>query len=149
MSTIYRILNPIVKGVLRSPIHHFVSHQMMVITFTGRKTGRVYSTPVSYYQEGNHVYCFTHADWWKNLDGGSEVKLHIRGREVLGEAMPILDNRERKKVSLGKFLTAVPSDAQFFSVKIDAQGNPDADDLERAVDDATMIEIHIDQKSRD
>ena len=67
---VFRLLNPVMKGVLKSPIHAMVSEQIMIISFTGRKSGQSYSTPVSYYQENANVICFTHAGWWKNLVGG-------------------------------------------------------------------------------
>lgn len=141
---IFRLLNPVMKSVLKSPLHAMVSNQIMIISFTGRKTGQSYSNPVSYYQENETVVCFTHAGWWKNLVGGAEVSLLIRGQEHIGTAIPIHEDRERKIVGLGKLLTAVPNDARFYDVAIDQQGNLDQNDLGRAVDDATMIEVYLD-----
>ena len=140
---IFRLLNPVMKSVLKSPLHSMVSKQIMIISFTGRKSGQSYSTPVSYYQENASVICFTHAGWWKNLVDGAEVRLLIRGREHIGTAIPILDDQEKKIVGLGKLLTAVPTDARFYEVAIDQQGNLDQSDLARAVDNATMIEVHL------
>jgi hypothetical protein len=78
------------------------------------------------------------------LVGGAEVRLLIRGQEHIGTAIPIHEDRERKIVGLGKLLTAVPNDARFYDVAIDQQGNLDQNDLGRAVDDATMIEVYLD-----
>ena len=144
---IFRLLNPVMMTVLKSPLHSVVSNQIMIISFTGRKTGRSYSTPVSYCQENANVICFTHARWWKNLVGGAEVRLLIRGREHIGTAIPILDDQGKKIVGLGKLLSAVPTDARFYDVAIDQQGNLDQSDLAWAVDNATMIEVHLDRSS--
>ena len=141
---IFRVLNPIMIILLKSQIHTVVSKQIMILTFTGRKSGKSYSTPVSYYQENGVVYCFTHAGWWKNLNGGSEVRLFIRGEERKGNAIPISENREEKIIGLSKLLTAVPNDARYYDVTFDQQGNLDQNELKRAVDNATMIKIQLD-----
>ena len=91
----FRVLNTIMKGMLRSPFHSVISNQILFITFTGRKSGQMYSTPVSYYQEDGTVYCFTHAGWWKNFDGGAEVHALIRGQELTGTAVSIRDDPEK------------------------------------------------------
>jgi len=70
--------------------------------------------------------------------------LLIRGQENIGTAIPILDDQEKKIVGLGKLLAAVPTDARFYEVAIDQQGNLDQSDLARAVDNATMIDVHLD-----
>ena len=38
----FRILNPIMKSILRSPVHKVVSEKIMIITFKGIKSGRVF-----------------------------------------------------------------------------------------------------------
>jgi hypothetical protein len=119
----------------------------MIFTFNCRNSGESYSTPVSYYQENGIVVCFTHAEWWTNLVGGSKVRMLIRGEEHTGTAIPICEDREKKILGLGKLLTAVPNDARFYDVKIDQQGNLDQGDLEHAIDNATMIEVSLDSSS--
>ena len=141
---IFRLLNPIMKSLLKSPIHSVVSNQIMILTFTGRKTGKSYSTPISYCQEDETVYSFTHADWWKNLVGGVQVRLLIRGQKYIGTAIPISEDREKMIFGLSKLLSAVPNDARYYDVTIDREGNLDRSDLELAVESSTMIEISLD-----
>lgn len=45
--------NDFMAWVLRSPFHGMLSNGMMLITVTGRKTGKTYITPVGYYVEAN------------------------------------------------------------------------------------------------
>jgi deazaflavin-dependent oxidoreductase (nitroreductase family) len=68
----------------------------MLITVTGRKTGRTYTTPVAYVREGTLVFFFSgrHLVWTKNLHGGAPVRLILRGQEVQGNAAPVLDAPE-------------------------------------------------------
>jgi len=39
--------NPIMKWLIRSPLHGLVSKSMLVIGYTGRKSGKRYETPMS------------------------------------------------------------------------------------------------------
>jgi deazaflavin-dependent oxidoreductase (nitroreductase family) len=66
----------------------------LVITVTGRKTGRLYSVPVNYSQSGDKVTIISRRDrtWWRNLRGGAEVILRQRGRDVRGRATVIEDD---------------------------------------------------------
>ncbi len=86
--TIIKLQNPMMKWLLNSPFHIFVSNMYMLITFTGRKSGTVYTTPVQYKREGNTVYVVTSLGytWWKNLRDGANVKLIIRGKSYVGYA---------------------------------------------------------------
>ena len=43
---------------------------MMVVSFTGRKTGRRYSIPVSAHQIDNALYAMTAASWKHNFRDG-------------------------------------------------------------------------------
>lgn len=76
--------NRIIKPLLNSPLHFLASGKVMLITFTGRKTGQLYTTPVEYRQDGNVLYVFTHKDhvWWKNFQDGALVTLRLRGYDV-------------------------------------------------------------------
>jgi hypothetical protein len=79
-----------VTMLLRSPFHALMSHQTMILTLRGRKTGQSYTFPVTYLQESNTVFCLTRFNWWKNLRGGAEVMLRLRGKSVTGIAEPLL-----------------------------------------------------------
>lgn len=142
---LFRILNPIMKGLLKSPFHSAVSDRIMIITFTGKKSGKLYSTPVTYYQEDGTVVCFTHGRWWKNLQGGADVKLRVRGQDVAGRAEAVPDDEELKTECLGKMIKAAPGDARFYDVSFDESGEPNAGDIQRAAADAVMIRIALGQ----
>jgi len=48
--------NPIMKWILGSPLHRVVSKSTMLVTFTGRKSGKQYTIPVNYVREGDVFY---------------------------------------------------------------------------------------------
>ena len=88
-TTVPTLVNQTMKFFLRSPMHGLVSQTVLLVTFTGRKSGKTYTTPVSYTQSGEQVTVFTHATWWKNLLNNALVSLRIRGRELQGWAEPV------------------------------------------------------------
>jgi hypothetical protein len=79
--TVPPFINQTMKLVLSSPVHGMVSKTILLINFTGRKSGKTYTTPVSYSQTNDQVFIFTHAAWWKNLLCTTPVTLLLRGRE--------------------------------------------------------------------
>jgi hypothetical protein len=142
MTLLFKLLNPIMKAILRSPLHGMISSRIMIITFTGRRSGKQYSTPVSYFWDGDQVICATQSSWWTNIGTGSEVSLRIGGREVRGQAIAIADDLGLKSELFFKWMVAVPSDAAFFGIKLDGEGNPDPSEVERAAAEAVVIRIN-------
>jgi deazaflavin-dependent oxidoreductase (nitroreductase family) len=89
-----RILNTLLIPLLRSPGHKMVSKTVMLITFTGRKTGQEYRFPVGYTREDDTITIFTRKDrnWWRNLQDGAEVTLRIRGKNLKATATSLLQD---------------------------------------------------------
>jgi deazaflavin-dependent oxidoreductase (nitroreductase family) len=94
MKTLNRIANPFLRWLLRSPLHALLSGALMLITVTGRKSGRAYTTPVQYKRDGDAVLVISAHDrtWWKNVRGGAPVTLHLRGRLQHGRAEAVEDS---------------------------------------------------------
>jgi len=65
----------------------------MLLTFTGRRTGKTYTIPVGYTREGGTLTLFTDHAWWRNLrgDGGVPVTVRLAGHPVAGRAEAIPD----------------------------------------------------------
>jgi deazaflavin-dependent oxidoreductase (nitroreductase family) len=131
------------KFILRSPAHGMVSKTVLLITFTGRKSGKTYTTPVDYSQDGDQVYIFTHANWWKNLRGGAPVTLRLRGRDLQGVAEAQAEDKDAVAAGLAAHLRKVPSDAKYYGVTFDENGNPRAVEVEKAAQTAVMIRVRL------
>src|SRR5260370_1258126 len=74
------LFNPISKTILRSPLHGMLSRQFLLITFTGRKSGKVFTTPAMYEQQGETLLLRVGYPWWKNLRDGAAVRVRLRGK---------------------------------------------------------------------
>ena len=84
-------INPFVAALLRSPLHGLLSRQLMLLTYTGRTTGKRYTIPVGYTRDGETLIVFTSRGWRRNLRGGAPVEVLLQGRRYLGTAVPIED----------------------------------------------------------
>ncbi|HEY6746732.1 MAG TPA: nitroreductase/quinone reductase family protein [Mycobacteriales bacterium] len=82
--------NRIVMAVLRSRWHRLLSGSLARITVRGRRTGQVFALPVQYARTGDRLVLLpAHAErkrWWRNLDGGAEVRILLAGRDRPGRA---------------------------------------------------------------
>ena len=92
------LFNERVERRLRSKRHDLLSNNHLLITVTGRKTGKRYTFPVNYRRtEDGKLVIGTESDWWRNLKGGAEVELLVAGDTLLGHAEPIFDDAERRE----------------------------------------------------
>ena len=141
--TIPPFVNKTMQFILRSPLHGMVSKTILLITFTGRKSGKTYTTPVDYSQDGDQVFIFTHANWWKNLRSGAPVTLRLRGREFQGLAEPVAEDKQAVAAGLAAHLRKVPFDAKFYGVTFDDQGNPNPEQVAQAAQTAVMVRVRL------
>jgi hypothetical protein len=88
-----RTANPAIKLLLRSPLHPLVSGRLVLITVTGRRSGREFTFPVAYSRPSEEkveimVGWPGRKKWWRNLRGkGGPVRLRLRGKEHRGHAV--------------------------------------------------------------
>ncbi len=137
------IVNLSMSALLRSPFHRLFSGNILLLTFSGRKTGRRYTTPLSYAREGDRLYCFTDAPWSRNLRGGAPVSVTLRRKAFQGVGETIVGDPERIGMALTHYFQQVPRDAKFYSVTMDRHGNPDAQQVARAARGIIFVEIQL------
>jgi hypothetical protein len=79
--------NSLMKWALTTPgIQSMVGQGVALLTFIGRKTGRTYTIPVSYYREDDTVTVITKRvrNWWRNFETPAEVGVRIAGHDYRG-----------------------------------------------------------------
>jgi hypothetical protein len=139
---LFAIINPVMRFLLRSPAHGLLSDSLMLITFTGRKSGKQFTTPVRYMQTGDTVRCFTAAEnqWWRNLRSGARVSLLIKGRSSAYQAQAIFDNPADIKKKLVSYLALFPQDAAYHDIRLNKDKSLDEQDLDQAARAAIVVE---------
>jgi hypothetical protein len=118
--SIYTIINPTMNLLLQSPWHRLVSKRIMTVSYLGRKSGKRYNTPISYYLNGNTVYCFTNGVWRHNFKTHLAATLRIAGRDFSAKGKLFVGDREKQIDIMSAYFKAVPQDRKFYSVKCDA-----------------------------
>ena len=114
----------------------------MLITFTGRKSQRKFTTPVRYVLVDGVIRCFTSATtlWWRNLKGGSEVMLRVAGKEAWYRADAIFDEPERIESALIHYLALFPQDAAYHDIGLNKDRSLNEQDLARAAREVIVVE---------
>ena len=90
---LFKFVNPVMKLLLSSPLHGLMSRNLMLLNFSGRKTGKRISVPIGYVRKDNHLIVFTFGKWWRNLQNNTEVMLRLQGKDVKGRANIVSDLR--------------------------------------------------------
>ena len=75
-----RAVNPLLRLLLRTPVLGSAGKSMMVLSFTGRKSGRRYSVPVSAHRIDNNLYALAGAPWRLNFRGGAPAGVLHAGK---------------------------------------------------------------------
>ena len=127
---VVRYFNPVTRFVLATRLHALMSGRLMLLSFVGRKTGRTYTTPVSYVSEGASVLVPAGGAWWKNLMKGQQARVRLRGASRAVTTQVI---REPVAVAnvLGRMLAANPAISAFTGIWPGPDGRPDPKALER------------------
>ncbi len=118
-----RIVNPVVRPVLRSPLHGLFSRGLMLLTFRGRRSGRSFTIPVQYAREGDTVIVYpgraAEKTWWRNLREAAPVRLHILGADVDGIGQAISGDADPEEMArgLGVFLRRFPGAGRGLSLE--------------------------------
>ncbi len=140
--------NPVLIGLLKSPLHFFVSKNMMLITCTGHKSGKAYTLPVNYIREGDTLYTTSWKErtWWRNLRKGNPVMLRVQGQEIT--ALPeVYESNEDIARLLTTYFQIAPNMARYFKVGLDSQGSPIPEDISAAAAPRVMVVLKVEQRS--
>ena len=68
---------------------------VLLLTTTGRNTGRQHVTPLQYQEEDDVIYVAAargpKADWFRNITANPNVEVQVKARRFCGLAEPIID----------------------------------------------------------
>ncbi len=87
-----RVVNPILKLLLRTPFAGAARNQFMVVNFAGRKSGRHYSIPLSAHVIDDILYAMTGATWKNNFRDGATAQVLHDGKTTTMRGELITDN---------------------------------------------------------
>ena len=136
--------NPLLAGLLRSPLHNLLSRNTMLITVRGRKTGRPVTTPVNYlrFQDELMMVSLRSRTWWRNLRGGAPVELLLAGARRKATAS-VFEAEVDVRRGLADMVSQSPALARPLRIGLDETGSPRAPDLARAAQSRVIIRAEL------
>ena len=138
-----KLYNPIVILLLHSPLHSFMDKSTILITFTGRKSGKKYTIPVSFVRDGDNLMMISQREhsWWKNLRGGAQVTLYMQGH-ILKARGEVFTDAETVAGKLLLFLQQFPDYQRLIHVKLAANGQPENPEaFQRFAKDMVIVQM--------
>jgi hypothetical protein len=126
-----RRVNVPMRVVLNLPFKTFLSRQLMLLFYKGRRTGRAYRQPVSYVADGETLLTPGGGHWKANLREGEPITVRLRGSKVHLEPEFVRDADEVER--LLRLMMAKNRRLASFVPFIEADGHIDRHALETAL----------------
>ena len=141
---IMRAVNVPMRAVLSLPFATPLSANLMLISYTGRKTGKAYRQPVSYARDGAELLTPGGGRWTLNLKNGRKVRLRLRGRDVPAHADLVADPAEVERL-LGVIAVGNPRAMRYIPIPRRDDGRLDPDALAAAIGHGfRIVRWHLD-----
>jgi hypothetical protein len=101
---IFKYLNPFMRFLLHSPFNGIFSGRLMLLSYTGGKTGQRYTTPVGFFMwSDDTVLAFSRSHWPLYVRDGEEVRLFVHG--IWYDAEPsLVETAEERAQILDEFI---------------------------------------------
>jgi len=126
------ILNVFMRPILRLPFATPLTKRIMLVSFTGRKTGKAYQQPLSYVQQDDTLLTPGGGKWKLNLREDQSVRIRLRGRDVFARPEFVRDPDEIERL-IAVMTAANPTVSAFIGIPKGPDGRLDRDRLETAI----------------
>ena len=141
-----RAVNVPMRAVLSLPFATPLSANLMLIAYTGVKSGKAYRQPVSYARDGETLLTPGGGRWTLNLKGGRPVRLRLRGRTVPAHADLVDDPAEVERL-LEVIATGNPRAMGFIPLPRRPDGRLEPDALAAAIQHGfRIVRWHLDAR---
>ena len=137
------VINPLIAALLRSPLHGVLSSSSIVLSFKGRKSGKVYTLPVGYYDlRGDSLVIIPLHRWWKNLQGNVPVTVWLKGRKYTGIANATQGDEATIR-DLQQLITNSANLIRVYKIPKDSGGQPDAKMTRHIAQSLALVRIRL------
>ena len=138
---VLRLLNPLLVALLRSPLHRLASRNFMLLTVTGRKSGRRYTLPVGRHEQPDGTFVLSAGGNWRhNLREGADVRVTLDGQERKAHAMLEEDPIRTAEVFKELLDRAGP---RAVGVKVNVSHSPSPEEIKPALADRGVAYLKL------
>lgn len=138
-------LNPLVVRLLRSPLHLLIGGGLMLITVTGRKSGRRYTIPVGYQRDGDVLHVLVskapRKQWWRNFRSPRGLEVELRGERFAATGHVVDPTDERFFAVVEATLRRLPMLARQFGIVWNPRAGLGAEQRAVLAREVALVEI--------
>ncbi|OBA82146.1 hypothetical protein A9W99_12155 [Mycobacterium sp. 1164966.3] len=140
--------NTVVRPLLKSPFHSLASGRLMLLSYTGGKTGKRYSFATGYFPwDDGDIIILSSANWPKTFGGARNVEVLIK-RHWFAAQPTVIRQLEQKASMLGEFAKRNgPRAARGLMLGLPADRQPDQQELFDAAAKTTIVRFAIEPKA--
>ena len=133
-----RRVNVPMRAVLGLPFPTPLGRSLMLLHYTGRRTGTAYRQPISYVRNGDVLLTPGGGRWTLSLSAGEPVRLRIQGRYVSARPELVTDP-EGVQRHIREIEAANPRAGGFIPIPRQADGSLEPTSLQAAIDHGFCI----------
>jgi hypothetical protein len=119
----------------------------MLITVTGRRSGRVYTIPVGYQRDGDTLVVLvskpSRKQWWRNFRDARPIGVLLRGRTTHGRAIVVPPVSPAFRVEIERSLHRVPGLGRQFGIAYDRRTGLTDAQLDVVANAAVVVRIEL------
>ncbi len=140
---VLRFVNPVIRTLLRSPLHRPLSKQLMLLSVSGRRTGRTITVPVGRHESNGMLLVSVSGGWRYNLRGGAPVRVTLDGSELEGYA-DIEEDPDQVAQTFKMLLDRLgPRGPSLLGLKVNVQRSPTVEEVQPAVAQRWIARVRL------
>ncbi len=144
LAKLFAMAGTVVGPLLRSPVHRVLSGQLMVLDYTGGRSGKHYSFPIGYFTWGDdEVLAFSSRNWPKALRTADGIRLLIRGESHDATAVVVSAHDDKTQCLADFARTKGPRTAKRLMLGLPGDRQPSAAELDVAADKTTIVRFRL------
>jgi len=131
--TLMRVGNTFMRPLLHSRLGRRID-DLALLSFTGRRSGRLYTVPVGYHELDGNGVVLAASQWKANLRGGADVEIVHDGRRMPMRAELIEEPHEVAQI-YGKLLRKIELSKAKLAIGLEVIGDriPTDEEIEEAI----------------
>ncbi|OBF80006.1 hypothetical protein A5791_09630 [Mycobacterium sp. 852002-51163_SCH5372311] len=144
LAKLFTRANAVIRPLLKSPFHSIVSGRLMLLSYTGGKTGKRYTFATGYFPwDDGDLIILSSANWPKTIGSARNVQVLIKRRWFAAQPT-VIGQLEQKADILGEFAKRNgPRAAGGLMLGLPADRQPDRQELLDAAAKTTIVRFAL------
>jgi len=140
-------VNPLIVGILRSPLHFMLSPGLLLLTVTGRRTGRRYTIPVGFQRDAERFVILVskarRKNWWRNFIEPAPVEMLVARKELRGMGWVVQPESFEFRKNAERTFKRMPWLGKQFGIEYDASTGLTDDQVAHLAVEGAMVQVEL------